>query len=124
MLLTTQFLFIYFIYFILFYFIYFFIFYFEFWKKVPFNIASYSLLTCLLAQVTGLKPGEFVHILGDAHVYKNHIAALEEQLKREPRPFPKLKINPNVTDIEQFKFSDFEIVDYNPYPPIQMDMAV
>lgn len=91
---------------------------------VPFNIASYSLLTYMIAHVTGLKPGDFVHTLGDAHVYENHIDALKEQLKREPRPYPKLLIKREVKDIDDFKMDDFEIVGYNPYPKIQMDMAV
>lgn len=91
---------------------------------VPFNIASYSLLTHMIAHITKLKPGDFVHTLGDAHVYSNHCDALEEQLKREPRPFPKLKIKREVTSIEDFKFEDLEIIDYNPYAKIKMDMAV
>lgn len=72
----------------------------------------------------GLKAKEFVHVLGDTHVYMNHIEPLKEQLKNQPRPFPVLKINPQVTDIEQFKFEDFELVGYNPYPTIKMQMAV
>ncbi|XP_045608478.1 thymidylate synthase isoform X2 [Procambarus clarkii] len=91
---------------------------------VPFNIASYALLTCMIAHVTDLKPGEFVHTLGDAHVYANHSSALEEQLKREPRPFPMLKIKRNVKSINDFKFEDFELVGYKPHPKIQMEMAV
>ncbi|XP_054761907.2 thymidylate synthase-like [Lytechinus pictus] len=91
---------------------------------VPFNIASYSLLTYMIAHVTNLKPGDFVHTLGDAHVYLNHIEPLEEQLKRTPRPFPKLNIKRKVTDIDDFKFEDFEIEGYKPYPKITMQMAV
>lgn len=91
---------------------------------VPFNIASYALLTMMVAQVCGLKPGEFVHTLGNAHVYQNHVGALEEQLKRTPRPFPLLRINPDVKDIDGFKMSDFELVDYSPHGKIAMDMAV
>ncbi|XP_059151353.1 thymidylate synthase-like [Physella acuta] len=91
---------------------------------VPFNIASYALLTCMIAHVTGLKPGDFVHTLGDAHVYVNHIQPLQEQLKREPREFPSLLIKRQVSDIEDFKADDFEILNYNPHPKIQMDMAV
>ncbi|GFR78837.1 thymidylate synthase [Elysia marginata] len=92
--------------------------------KVPFNIASYALLTVMIAHITGLKPGDFVHTMGDAHVYVNHIEPLREQLKRTPRPFPKLTIKRKVTDIEDFTADDFEIVGYKPHPKIQMDMAV
>lgn len=91
---------------------------------VPFNIASYALLTYMIAHVTNLQPGDFIHTLGDAHVYSNHCDALEEQLKREPRPFPKLNIKRQVTSIDDFKFEDFEIVGYSPHPKIKMDMAV
>lgn len=91
---------------------------------VPFNIASYSLLTYMIAHVTGLKPGDFIHTLGDAHVYVNHIEPLKIQLQRKPRPFPKLLIKREVKDIDDFKFEDFEIVGYNPHPKIAMEMAV
>lgn len=91
---------------------------------VPFNIASYSLLTMLIAHVTGFKPGEFVHVLGDAHVYSNHIRELKVQLEREPRPFPTLKINPDKQSIDDFVMDDFELVDYNPHKAIKMPMAV
>ena len=91
---------------------------------VPFNIASYALLTRLLAQVTGLQPGELVHTLGDAHVYSNHVEALRTQLERQPRPFPTLHINPAVTDIDAFTFADFELKDYDCHPTIKMKMAV
>ncbi|XP_067935146.1 thymidylate synthase-like [Watersipora subatra] len=92
---------------------------------VPFNIASYSLLTIMIAHVTGLKPGDFVHSLGDAHVYLNHIEPLQEQLKREPRPFPKLVIKrPEVTNIEDFTYEDFELVGYKPHPKIVMELSV
>jgi len=91
---------------------------------VPFNIASYSLLTCMVAQVCGLKPGEFVHTLGNAHVYQNHVEPLKTQLERTPRPFPTLKINPEVKDIDSFKASDFEIIGYDPHKKIAMEMAV
>eukprot|EP00455_Lapot_gusevi_P050842 TRINITY_DN7467_c0_g1_i3.p1 TRINITY_DN7467_c0_g1~~TRINITY_DN7467_c0_g1_i3.p1 ORF type:complete len:281 (+),score=79.06 TRINITY_DN7467_c0_g1_i3:27-845(+) len=91
---------------------------------VPFNIASYALLTCMIAQVCDLKPGDFVHTLGDAHVYLNHVEPLREQLERTPYPFPTLRINPNVKDIDQFKFEDFEIVGYQCHKKIQMKMAV
>ncbi len=91
---------------------------------VPFNIASYAILTHMIAHVTGLKTGEFIHMIGDCHVYLNHINALEEQLKREPREFPKFNIKRTVSNIEDFKYEDFEIVGYNPHPVIKMDMAV
>jgi dihydrofolate reductase/thymidylate synthase len=91
---------------------------------VPFNIASYSLLTHLMAHVCGLKPGEFIHTIGDAHIYLNHVDALKAQLERNPRAFPKIKINPNKTDIDSFVYEDLELVDYFPHKPIKMDMAV
>jgi dihydrofolate reductase / thymidylate synthase len=91
---------------------------------VPFNIASYALLTRMVAQVTGRNAGDLIHTIGDAHIYLNHIDALNEQLGREPRPFPKLKINPEKKNIDDFEFSDFEVVGYNPYKPIKMTMAV
>mmetsp|Transcript_24526 Transcript_24526/g.76661 ORF Transcript_24526/g.76661 Transcript_24526/m.76661 type:complete len:520 (+) Transcript_24526:446-2005(+) len=91
---------------------------------VPFNIASYALLTRLVARAAGLEAGDFVHVIGDAHVYLNHVDALEEQLKRAPRPFPTLDINPAKTDIDAFEYDDFTVNDYKPYPKIQMDMAV
>ncbi|XP_064634302.1 thymidylate synthase-like [Lineus longissimus] len=91
---------------------------------VPFNIASYSLLTYMIAHITKLKPGDFVHTIGDAHVYLNHIEPLKVQLQREPRPFPKLFIKGTVTDIDDFKMEDFDLVDYKPHPKIAMDMAV
>jgi len=91
---------------------------------VPFNIASYALLTCMVAQVCGLKPGDFVHTLGNAHVYKNHVEPLRTQLERTPRPFPVLKVNPEVTDIDGFQASDFKLVGYDPHGKIAMDMAV
>nr|VZH89133.1 unnamed protein product [Spirometra erinaceieuropaei] len=91
---------------------------------VPFNIASYALLMLMIAHITGLKPGEFVHTIGDCHVYTNHKEALEEQLKRVPRPFPRLVIKRQVTDIDDFKAEDFELVGYKPYPKIPMKMAV
>lgn len=120
---------------------------------VPFNIASYSLLTCIIAHVIGIKPGTFIHDMGDTHIYNNHIEALQEQLKRTPRPFPKLVIkkknsnedeveHPNkmqkksdnklktnktvdqiIKEIEEFTFDDIEIVDYNPYGKIYMKMS-
>lgn len=91
---------------------------------VPFNIASYALLTYMIAHVTGLKVGDFVHVLGDAHVYLNHIEPLTEQLKRKPKEFPTLKFMRKVEHIEDFKFEDFEINNYNPHPKISMDMAI
>ena len=91
---------------------------------VPFNIASYALLTAMVAQVCGLAPGEFVHTIGDAHVYLNHVDALKQQLSRVPKAFPTLKINPLVNDIDGFQFSDFSIEGYNPDGAIKMDMAV
>ncbi|VDP74656.1 unnamed protein product [Echinostoma caproni] len=91
---------------------------------VPFNVASYSLLTYMIAHMTGLKPGEFVHTMGDAHIYSNHQEALTEQIKRVPRPFPKLRILRNVDDIKDFKFEDFELIGYKPYPKLPMEMAV
>eukprot|EP01039_Chlorochromonas_danica_P002468 gene2468-2703_t len=91
---------------------------------VPFNIASYALLTHMVAHVTGLKAGDFVHTIGDAHIYCNHIEALKEQLKREPRPFPTLAIARAVPEIDDFVFSDFEVKGYESYSPIKMQMAV
>lgn len=91
---------------------------------IPFNIASYALLTYMIAHVTGLKLGEFIHTLGDSHVYLNHIEALEEQMKREPRPFPKLKIKRKVDNIDDFTFDDFELIGYQPHPKLSMPMAV
>jgi thymidylate synthase len=91
---------------------------------VPFNIASYALLTMMIAQVTGYKPGEFVHVFGDVHIYENHMKQCREQLKRTPRRFPKIKINPKVKNIDGFKFEDFELVGYNPHPPIKGEITV
>uniref|UniRef100_A0A8C7BFC1 Thymidylate synthase n=1 Tax=Neovison vison TaxID=452646 RepID=A0A8C7BFC1_NEOVI len=91
---------------------------------VPFNIASYALLTYMIAHITGLKPGDFVHTLGDAHIYLNHIEPLKMQLQREPRPFPKLKILRKVETIDDFKAEDFQIEGYSPHPTIKMEMAV
>eukprot|EP00557_Chaetoceros_sp_GSL56_P008950 CAMPEP_0176487824 /NCGR_PEP_ID=MMETSP0200_2-20121128/6358_1 /TAXON_ID=947934 /ORGANISM="Chaetoceros sp., Strain GSL56" /LENGTH=549 /DNA_ID=CAMNT_0017884719 /DNA_START=76 /DNA_END=1725 /DNA_ORIENTATION=- len=91
---------------------------------VPFNIASYALLTHMMAQVTGRKPGDFVHTIGDCHVYMNHVDALKEQLERPPRAFPKIKINPAKKNIDDFEYSDFEIIGYKPHKTIKMKMAV
>ncbi|XP_020088159.1 putative bifunctional dihydrofolate reductase-thymidylate synthase [Ananas comosus] len=91
---------------------------------VPFNIASYSLLTCMIAHVCGLSPGEFIHVIGDAHVYRNHVVPLEEQLARQPKPFPILKINPMKKDIDSFEASDFELIGYDPHYKVAMDLAV
>ncbi|MEM8704174.1 MAG: thymidylate synthase [Pseudomonadota bacterium] len=91
---------------------------------VPFNIASYALLTMMVAQVTGLKPGDFVHTLGDAHLYSNHFDQAREQLTRAPRPLPQMKINPDVTDLFAFRFEDFELVGYDPHPHIAAPIAV
>ncbi len=91
---------------------------------VPFNIASYALLTMMVAQVCGLEPGDFVHTFGDAHLYLNHLEQTELQLSREPRPLPKMKINPAVKNIFDFKFEDFELLDYHPHPHIKAPVAV
>ncbi len=91
---------------------------------VPFNIASYALLTLMVAHVTGLGVGEFVHTLGDAHLYANHFEQARLQLGREPRSPPKMQINPRVTDIFQFTYDDFTLTDYNPYPHIKATVAV
>ncbi|OPZ30694.1 MAG: Thymidylate synthase [Bacteroidetes bacterium ADurb.BinA174] len=91
---------------------------------VPFNIASYALLLKMMAQVTGLKEGEFVHTFGDAHIYLNHLEQVNLQLSREPRPLPQMKINPDVKDIFSFKFEDFELTDYNPHPHIKGVVSV
>ena len=91
---------------------------------VPFNIASYSLLTCIIAHVCGLKPGDFVHTLGDAHVYSNHVEPLKEQLLNKPRPFPTLRINTDNKDVDAFKFEDFELSGYEPHKKVVMKMAV
>src|ERR1700760_1366911 len=91
---------------------------------VPFNIASYALLTMMVAQVTGLKPGAFIHTLGDAHLYENHLEQAKLQLSREPRPLPTMRINPEVKDIFSFKFEDFELENYDPWPHIKAVVAV
>src|SRR5256714_5073011 len=91
---------------------------------VPFNIASYALLTLMVAQVCGLKPGAFVHTFGDLHLYRNHSEQAKLQLSREPRPLPQMKLNPAVRNIHDFKFEDFELVSYDPHPPIKAPIAV
>jgi thymidylate synthase len=91
---------------------------------VPFNIASYALLTMMIAQVCGLQPGEFVHTTGDTHTYTNHFEQVELQLSREPRALPVMKINPDVKDIFDFKYEDFELVGYDPHPRISAPVAV
>lgn len=91
---------------------------------VPFNIASYALLLKMMAQVTGLQEGDFVHTFGDAHLYSNHIEQARLQLTREPRPLPKMNINPDVKDIFGFKYEDFVLEDYNPYPHIKAQVSV
>ena len=91
---------------------------------VPFNIASYALLTMMMAQVTDLKPGEFIHTLGDAHLYSNHLEQARMQLQRQPRALPVMKINADVQDIFAFRFEDFELLDYHPHPHIKAPVAV
>jgi thymidylate synthase len=91
---------------------------------VPFNIASYALLTLMVAQVCGLKPGEFVHTFGDAHLYTNHIEQAKEQLSRAPKPLPEMHLNPHVTNLFDFKFEDFELVGYEAHPHIKAPVAV
>ncbi len=91
---------------------------------VPFNIASYALLTMMVAQVCGYEPGDFVHTFGDAHIYNNHVEQLELQLSRDIRPLPAMKMNPNITNIEDFTFEDFELLNYNPHPHIKGAVAV
>ncbi len=91
---------------------------------VPFNIASYALLTLMVAQVTGLQPGEFIHTFGDVHIYLNHLEQVKLQLSREPRPLPTMWINPNVTDIFGFEGSDFELRNYDPHPHIKGEVSI
>jgi thymidylate synthase len=91
---------------------------------VPFNIASYALLTMMMAQVTGLQVGDFVHTLGDAHLYSNHLVQAHEQLSRTPRALPTMRINPAIDDLFAFKFDDFELQDYDPYPAIKAPVAI
>jgi thymidylate synthase len=91
---------------------------------VPFNIASYSLLTLILAQICGYEPGDFVHTLGDSHIYGNHYEQVNEQISRTPNNFPKVKINPELKSIDDIKFEDIELLDYDPLPPIKGDITV
>ena len=91
---------------------------------VPFNIASYALLLMMMAQVTGLKAGEFIHTLGDAHIYTNHFEQVKEQMSREPRALPKMTLNPEVKDLFSFQYEDFTLSDYNPHPHIKGVVAV
>jgi len=91
---------------------------------VPFNIASYALLTMMMAQVCGLRPGDFVHTLGDTHIYNNHFDQVREQLSRTPRPLPRMHLNPEVKSIFDFRYEDFTLTDYNPYPHIKADVSV
>jgi thymidylate synthase len=91
---------------------------------VPFNIASYSLLTQMVAQVSGLQPGEFVHTFGDAHLYSNHLEQARIQLTREPRPLPIMRLNPAVSSLFAFRFEDFELCDYAPHPHIPAPVSV
>ena len=91
---------------------------------VPFNIASYALLLQMMAQVTGLECGEFIHTTGDTHLYLNHLEQAQLQLTRDPRPLPKMLINPDVKDIFSFKYEDFQLVDYDPHPHIKAEVSV
>jgi len=91
---------------------------------VPFNIASYALLTMMMAQVCDLEYGDFIHTFGDAHIYNNHLEQAKLQLSREPRPLPTMKINPEVKDIFQFKYEDFTLENYDPWPHIKGAVAV
>mgnify|MGYP000656698827 CR=1 FL=1 len=92
--------------------------------SAPFNIASYALLTLMVAQVCKLKPGDFVHTFGDCHLYLNHLEQTDEQLSRAPRPLPTMKINPNIQNIEDFKYEDFELISYDPHPAIKAPVAI
>jgi thymidylate synthase len=91
---------------------------------VPFNIASYALFTMMMAQVCGYQPGEFIHTLGDAHLYRNHLDQARLQLTRKPRPLPRMKLDPEIKDIFEFKYEDFELLNYDPHPAIKAEVAV
>ncbi|CAI2162030.1 2938_t:CDS:1 [Funneliformis geosporum] len=91
---------------------------------VPFNIASYSLLTQMIAQVCGFQVGEFIHVIGDTHIYLNHFQQVEEQLTREPKKLPILKLNPEIKSLFDFRFEDINLENYDPYPPIKAKVAV
>ncbi len=91
---------------------------------VPFNISSYALLTMMIAQITGLKPGEFVHTIGDAHIYNNHVEQVKTQLERKPKKLPIMKINPKINCIDDFKFEDFELIGYDPDPTIKAPISI
>ena len=91
---------------------------------MPFNIASYALLTMMIAQVTGLEPGEFIHTFGDTHLYHNHLEQARLQLTRTPRQLPRMVINPEVRDIEQFTYDDFRLEGYDPWPHIKAEVSV
>ena len=91
---------------------------------VPFNIASYALLLMMMAQVTGFKAGDFIHTTGDTHLYLNHLDQARLQLTRDPRPLPTMRLNPDVKDLFDFKYEDFELTDYNPWPHIKAEVSV
>lgn len=91
---------------------------------VPFNIASYALLTMMVAQVTGLRPGDFVHTFGDLHIYVNHLEQVKEQLSREPRPLPVMRLNPERRELEEFRYDDFVLEGYDPWPAIKGEVSV
>jgi thymidylate synthase len=91
---------------------------------VPFNIASYALLTLMVAQACGLKPGDFVHSFGDLHIYSNHLEQVRLQLTREPRPWPTVRLNPGIRELRDFNYSDFELLGYDPHPSIKAPVAV